>query len=192
MTIFDLLFIVVFFATVITLAVAAVAAVRGRGRQAVAILRNWAIFAAVYFAILMIVSLATPQRVLSIGDDQCSDDWCIAVASAERTPGNAVVSYAVTLRVSSRARRVAQRERGVSVYLVDDRGRHYDPAPAPSEAPFDVMLQPGESVTTTRRFELPADARDVGLAFARGSFPGFLIIGNEGNLFHKKTVVRLD
>lgn len=192
MTIFDLVFIAVFFATVVTLAMAAFAAVRGRRARALATLRGFGVFAVVYLGIVILVSLTTPRRVLNVGDDQCSDDWCIAVADVKRTPANAVVSYAVTLRVSSRARRVAQSEGGVSVYLIDDRGRRYDPVPDAAAVALSVMLQPRESVSTTRVFELPTDAHDAGLVVGRGAFPGCIIIGDDQSLFHKRTIVRLD
>ena len=76
---------------------------------------------------------------------------------------------------------------------MDDRSRCYDPVPDPTAVPFDVLLQPREAVTVTRVFELPADAHDPVLVMSHGDgFPGCLIIGDSGSLFHKRTVVRLE
>ena len=59
--------------------------------------------------------------------------------------------------MSSQARRVAQRNNnGLLVFLTDDRGMRYPRLPAPDAPAFNVLLQPGESVTTVRRFQGPA------------------------------------
>jgi hypothetical protein len=162
-------------------------------RQAIAILRLLGILVGVYLGIVILVSLASPRRVLSIGDDQCWDDWCIAVIKVRRKPVEDCQEYEVPLRLSSRARRRAQRERGVQVYLMDDRGRCYDAVHDADAVPFDVLLQPQEKVNTKRVFNLPADARDSVLVVSHeGWFPGLFIIGDSESLFHKRTVVRLE
>ncbi len=193
MRLFDLLFLALFVTGVGLLVASAVAAVRGRGRAARTLLRRLGLAAIAYLGIVVIVSLASPRRIVHVGDDQCSDDWCIAVTNVRRTPVAAGVSYELTFRLSSRARRVAQRERGVRVYLRDERGRRYDPDAA-ADVPFDVRLDPGQQVTTTRVFTVPADVPAVGLIVALGGglpFPGCCIIGDEGSLLHKRTEVRL-
>jgi hypothetical protein len=193
MTIFDLLFIVVFFSGVAVLVLVSLSALRGRRRQAVALLRRLGIFAGIYLATVILVSFVSPQRVLRIGDDQCWDDWCLTVTNVQRTPTENAIRYIVTIRISSRARRVAQRGRGTHVYLMDDRGRRYDPVPDPDAVPFDILLQPQEAMITTRVFELPADAHDPVFVGTHGEgFPGWFIIGDSGSLFHKKTVVLLE
>jgi hypothetical protein len=193
MTVFDLLFLAVFFGTVGMLVVAGLAALRRRRARALAILRWLGLQVGVYLGILIIVSLVTPRRVLNVGDEQCSDDWCIAVTDVRRQPAEVAQSYAVTLRILSRARRRAQRERGVRVYLMDNRGCCYDPVPDPASIPFDVLLQPQEAVNITRVFHLPADAQEPVLVVAReGWTPGLFVIGDSGSLFHKQTVVRLE
>ncbi|HZV06683.1 MAG TPA: hypothetical protein VE999_16500 [Gemmataceae bacterium] len=193
MTIFDLLFIVVFFAVIVMLVLAGVAALRGRRARAIAISRWLGIVAGLYLGIVILVSLISPRRELQVGDDQCWDDWCLTVTNVRRTPAENAIRYMVTIRISSCARRVAQRGRGTQVYLVDDRGRRYDPVPDPDAVPFDILLQPQEAVSTTRAFEIPADAHDPVLIATHGEgFPGWFIIGDTGSLFHKKTVVLLE
>jgi len=192
-TIFDLLFIIAFLTAVVLLVLSAIAAIRKRRARAVALLRNFGIFVAVYFGIVILVSVLSPRRVLHVGDDQCSDDWCIAVADVQREPSDAGVTYVVIFRVSSRARGRPQREGGVQVYVMDDRGRCYDPVPDTAASPFDVLLQPRESVQIRRAFELPADAQAPVLVVSHGGgFPGCCIIGDSESLFHKRTVVQLD
>lgn len=189
--IFDLLFIAAFFASIVTLVIAAAAAVRGQRERAMSILRRYAISAAAYFGMGAIVSLLSPRHVLNVGDRECNDDWCIAVEHVSRTPAPSAVYYRVTLQLSSRARRVAQRENGVTVYLTGDRGARYDPVPDSSAIPFNVLLQPQDSVAITRAFQIPPDARDVDLVVDHDSRYniGWFIVGEAP--LHKPTLVRL-
>jgi hypothetical protein len=193
MTLFDLFFIAVFFAAVGMLVLAGVAVLRGRRAAAIATLRRLGVFVGVYLGIVILVSLASPGRVLNVGDDQCWDDWCLTVTDVRRTPTENAIKLLVTFRVSSRARRVSQRGRGTQVYVMDGQGRRSDPVPDPDAIPFDVLLQPQEARITTREFDLPADAQDPVLIATHGEgFPGWFIIGDAASLFHKKTVVRLE
>lgn len=191
-SIFDLLFIVVFLATVATLLSAAFLANRGQAARALVVLRRYCICAGAYLGIVVLTSVFWPGTVLQVGDPRCFDDWCIAVENASRQPAGGRVSYAVTLRLSSRARRVSQRENGVVVYLTDNRGRRYDPAQNQSDVPLSVQLGPQESITATRVFEVPADTHEFGLVIAHeGGFPiGWFIVGYE-TWFHKPAIVRL-
>jgi hypothetical protein len=131
--------------------------------------------------------------VLEVGDRRCFDDWCIAVENASRQEAQGGVTYLVTLRLSSSARRVTQRENNVVVYVADRLGRRYDPAPDPSAVAMNVQLGPQESVTATRSFRVPAEARELGMVIDHeGGFPiGWFILGDE-TWFHKPTIVRLN
>jgi hypothetical protein len=193
MTIFDLLFIALFLTAIGTLIVAAVSVFRGRRARALVILRRLALCAVAYIGIVYVATAFSKQVVLRVGDPQCSDDWCIAVAGVKRESKDAVTVYDLTLRIFSRARRRAQRENiATDVYLVDSHWRRYDPTPTGSEIPLNTLLQPGETVTTGRIFKLPADAHEIGLLVGhRVVRPICLIIGECG-AFHKGTMVRID
>jgi hypothetical protein len=192
-TIFDLLFLVLFLAAIVTLIAAGLLALRGRWGRAARIARNLVICAAAYIAAVYLATALSPPKVLRVGDSQCSDDWCIAVDSVQRTAHGSRADYNVTLRIFSRARRRPQRENAATdVYLVDAQWRRYDPRPDPSAVPLNTLLQPGEAVATRRSFELPVDARGVGLMVGRNSgFPFCMIVG-ECEAFHKGTVFRFD
>jgi hypothetical protein len=196
MNIFDLIFIALFLSAVASLMAAGGAAARGKRASALHILRTLGVCAAVYFGIVCIVSAATPRKVLSPGDPQCFDDWCISVEGAQRINESSAISYDVTLRISSRAKRISQRENNVVVYLKDDRWRRFDPIPQNSEIPINTLLGPGESVIAHRIFRLPADARGVGAVVTHKDgflsiFPGFLVI-TENDWLHKPTVTHID
>jgi hypothetical protein len=193
-TIFDLVFIVVFLMSVVVAAIVAIRLLRGRRREAVGLLRLGAIGLAGYLAVVVIVSLVSPRRVVALGENRCSDDWCIAVAEVvqESLPGDS--AYRVTFRLSSRARGMPQRETGIAVYLVDEAGHRFNPDAEPSSPPFDVRLQPGEAVVTSRRFHVSGQKGSLGVIVAHeGSFgfPGCFIIGDEGSLLHKRSIVRV-
>ena len=193
MSIFDLLFAVLFLAGATTLAMAGIAALRGRRSRAAVLLRRLGIGAALYLGAVILVSLLTPQRYVPRGQDQCSDDWCIAVEAITRDTVPEGARYEVTFRLSSRAGRITQRERFVVAYLRDAAGRRHDPMRDAGAVPFDTLLGPGEKVTATRRFLLADPEEIMGVVIAReggGRFPGCCIIGDEGSLVHRRTIVR--
>jgi hypothetical protein len=107
MTLYDLLFIALFLTALGTLIVAATSAFRGRRARALRTLRTLALGTVIYLGIVYIATALSKQVVLRVGDPECSDDWCITVERVERTPKNAVMVYNVTLRIFSRALRVA-------------------------------------------------------------------------------------
>jgi hypothetical protein len=193
MAIFDLVFLVVLLCVLLALGAAAYAAVRRRFGRALALLRGVGICAVLYVAIVAVVSLIAPARVLHVGETHCFDDWCIAVAKVHEVPRQYGTASAVDIVLSSRMRRRPQREYDLVVALVDQSGREYAPTPGQSGTPFDVVLQPEQSITTTRVFELPPNARAAGLVMHHaGLRPELLIIGNDESLFHKKMIVRFD
>jgi hypothetical protein len=191
-TLFDLLFIAVFLSTILTLLAAISSAARGRRKQALHILKTLCIGLALYMGAVVLTSIVLPRRVLNVGDPVCYDDWCISVEDVSKQPARES-SYAITLRLSSRARRRSQREIGIVVYLTNDRGQRFDPISENAVIPFNVMLQPQESVTTTRVFEVPADAHIAGLVITHegSAVPiSWFIIGYPA-WFRKPAMVRL-
>jgi hypothetical protein len=194
MTIFDLLFIVVVLASVAALAAVIASALRGRLSQAIKLLTLYGVCLAFYLGVIIVTSLASPQRMLALGENRCYDDWCIAVDDIARSESPTQVVYTVTLRVSSQAKRVSQRENGVVVYMMDEKGRRFESAADPSAAPLNILLQPGQSVTTPRTFRVSGTSGQPVLIVGHqglSSLPGMFIIGDDGSLFHKPTAVRL-
>ncbi len=193
MNIFEPLFLLLVVTTVVTLITAGAIALGGRSSRAGKILKRLGLGAAVYVVVVIAVSIFNPRRTYHIGDTQCFDDWCLTVAEAQHSGIPSGTRYDVALRLSNRAKRVPMGERGTVVYLSDQQGRRYDPLPDPTAVALDTVMQPGESVVAHRRFELPQDAREVGLIYTHeGGVPiGWFIIG-EGGWFQKPSIVRLD
>ena len=192
MGLFDLLFIVLFLATLVALCTAALFAIRGKQARALRILARLGYFVAAYLTIVILVSLVTPRRTLKIGDRQCFDDWCVAVEDVSRTPTQDGILYSIALRLSSRARRVAQRENNLSVYMTDDRDRRYEARADPSAIPFNILLKPQQSAAVHREFAIPTDLKPAGLVITHeGGFPiGWFIIGYD-TWFRKPPILPL-
>jgi len=192
-TLFDLVFIVVVLTTLVSLGSTAVSALRGRREHALRRLRRLALGLAAYMVVVTLVSLLADRRVLGLGEEQCSDDWCVAVVSAMVEPSGPDTRLEVGFRLSSHALGVSQRERFVVAYVLDSEGHRFDADPAPADVPFDTLLAPGGSVGASRNFLVPSEAHDLGVVVAREgdyAFPRCCIIGQ--GPFHKYPIVPLD
>lgn len=195
MTLFDLLFILVFLTSVIGLLGIGIAAVRGRRQTVRVIGRRLGVGLGAYFVVIMLVGIASPKQFVALGTNQCSDDWCIAADSVHRDAAGDTIVYTIDFRLSSRARGVAQRERSVVAFLIAADGRRFDALRDSASVPFDTLLQPAEAIRATRRFRVPRSASDVGLVIAREGgawFPRCCIIGDANNFMHRRPVVRLE
>ena len=189
MTIFDLLFLVLLPVLAVWLARAFYLTARNEWPKARRAWLGLGAMAAVYLSIVVAASLAGPRKRLRMGEDQCFDDWCLGVVRTVRASGG---RYTVTLRVSSRAKRVRQREWDAGVRLVDGQGRRYAASAAEVGArPLSDELGPGESFETTRTFDVPGEPEGLALEATHGPWPGLFIIGGEGSLFHRDTVTDL-
>jgi hypothetical protein len=131
----------------------------------------------------------------ALNEPQCSDDWCIAAVRTDQLASNGTNTIRVAYALSSRAGRIWQRELHVASYLVDDKGRRYDPIHGTDDGPFDTLLGPSQSIPATRRFAVPSDANVVGVVVTRdgaGRFPACCIIGDNGSFLHRPAMVRFD
>jgi len=193
MTIFDLLFILIFLATVVALSSAIFQAIRGQRRKSLRVLSVSAVSAAIYFAICCASSILTPRCELRIGQSQCFDDWCVELDAINKIASNSAITYQTTIRIFSQAKRISQRENGIAFYLEDDLGHRYSALPDPSATPSNVLLQPNESVTLTRNFQLSSTAHAEGfVATHEGGFPiQWFIIGEGQSLFHREPITCL-
>ncbi len=194
MTIFDLIFLAAVLISLITLATAAVSALRGRGKKSLRILRIYGLCVVVYFLVALAVDFFRAQRVIAVGEPFCLDDWCLQVENVNHTSNGSHKSYHLDLRVFSTARRISQRAKGAWIYLIDEHGRRYSPDSDPSAIPLDVQLGPQQSLTSSCVFTVPADVQKLGLITGHGGpycGMGILIIGEGGCLFNKPTMIRI-
>ncbi len=208
MTIFDVLFLVSVLGCVLALVAALVALVFHRRLAARRLALTLGSYLLLYALTLASVGALSPQQTMVIGQTRCFDDWCIAVAHAvQRSSLDASPTLApngrftiVTVRVSSRAKRISQRELDTQLYLVDGAGRRYDVAAAAQRAldaagqggqPLTTELAPGASFTHTVAFDTPIGASRLALIVTHSAFPGALIIGSDQSPFHRPTLMLL-
>jgi hypothetical protein len=191
-TIFDLLFLVGAGSLVVVLLRIVYQLLRRRNVAVLALCRRTAAVVVTYVMVIIVTSIVTPRRIVPVGTEQCFDDWCITVAGAAHRGGGAADTLVVTLRLSSQARGIAQGERDVRVYLVDEAGRRYQPIPTPDMTPLSARIPPLGALTTTRRFIMDASAPHPMLVVAHDPFPHCCIIADGESLFHRRTVVPLN
>jgi hypothetical protein len=84
-------------------------------------------------------------------------------------------------------------ERGTVAYLVDTLGRRYEAHAGAGTVPFDTILQPGTSIISNVRFDVPSAVGTLGLVYTHAhGFPiGWLII-SEGGWFAQPAIMRLE
>jgi hypothetical protein len=179
----ELLLLALILANALALACAvwALATDRRFGRErSLGILRAMGIADALYLALLVLTGFQRPEPIPAprIGHPLCLGHRCITVEEVTNTHTASATTYAVTLRLTNSSR-YAARDSLQGVYLVDDRGRRYPPAPDASARSLTAELEPGEAATTRRMFALPPDARATGFVVQRGGGPPLrcLIIG---------------
>jgi len=193
MNLFDLLFLVLFCAALATLLFALRCAVYRQFDRARRLLARLFIGFATYMALVILVSLLLPRRVVRLAEPQCFDDWCISVDSFQQAFKGTRVVYTLNLRLSSHAQRVSQRENNIALYLTDDRGHRYDSLPESSDVPFNILLPPQQSLLITRSFIVPADAFRVSAVITHeGGFPIAWFILGYNTWFRKPPIIPLN
>jgi hypothetical protein len=150
-----------------------------------------------YFAALVITSLTSQSAALPLNQNKCFDEWCAAITNivpARAADGNQ--DYVVTVRISNTGRGRAQRPDTPRVYLVDAGQTAYDVSPAAQSAfqsrngpqpALNQLIQAGTSFTTSMVFRLPAQAK-ANVVITEGGWPTYLIIGDEGSLWHRQSL----
>jgi hypothetical protein len=205
MNVFDVLLIFSVLAVLLVMLVSLFAIVTRRWALLKRLSQGVLIYASIYGLVLIGVSLLSPQQVLAMHQRRCFDDWCVSVERVERQPAIGEVKaqgtfYLVMIQVTSRAKRVSQREQIAAVYLLDEHGMRYDLSAEGQQAldaagrggqPLDSLVEAGGSFTYSAVFDLPSTAAQPGLVISHGAFPGVIIIGDDQSFLHKPTVVQL-
>jgi hypothetical protein len=188
----SILLLVGLLASVVTLVTVVVLCFRAQFRRAARVVFRWAACAAAYAATLLLTAMLPNTSALKTGVPYCDDDLCMTVQSVSGTPEPAGVVYRFAIRLFSRAYQRTRSAKGATAYLVDQRNRHFLPLYDPSAIPFDMAIEPGQSISTSLTFNVPADAR--ALVFAVGmdriQYASF-IIGNGDLLRHPRLKLRI-
>jgi hypothetical protein len=154
----------------------------------------------VYVAVLVGVSMAQPQRVVAMGQEQCFREMCFGVMGVDEVAqfvGRGEVKddsrlVRVTVRVRNTGRGRAQSEALIRAYLVDGQGRRWTGSSGVSGNQLTGRVAAGGEMISTPMFKVPADATGLQLVFTHGRWqPGVLVIGDSDSLGHRRTVVEL-
>ena len=203
MTLSELIFILLFLGSLISLLLSPF--LRGTGafrKILVALVFVWG----VYFAILAVTDVLRVQEVFNVGEDQCFDEICFAVSDVQTLPEQAFIPasnsasrlYIVKIRVTSHSRGRAQAEGGLRGRLFD--GAVYINVSETAQKAYDAQhgesprltqrIAPGESVLSVLVFEVPQTMMQPELILDHGFTPGYFVIG-ESPFFHKPDIHEL-
>jgi hypothetical protein len=166
----------------------------GKFRQAVKTLLASMALVAVYTLAVIAVSLMTPQKIVQVGESYCEDLWCIGIDGVSPKPLGQEIVYKVDVHIFSDAHRVPTSATGVSLYLMDERGRRFPLVYDLSAIPFDTTLYPGQSIKTSLTFITTPDAQQLFLTGDTPREPPFwvrLYFGSDDSLLHKRTLLRV-
>jgi hypothetical protein len=202
MTLYELLFILLFLGSLFSLLLSAFLIRRAASRRILLALASvWA----VYLAILAVTDLLSAQKVYQAGQEQCFDEMCFAVADAQAMPAPAsnpsatpTRLYVVKVRVTSHSRGRAQSEGGLRGRLY--QGNTYINVSQAAQQAYDAQygvsptltqtIAPGESVLAVLVFEVPPQFAAPALTLDHGFTPGYFVIG-ESPFFHKPDIHQL-
>lgn len=200
MTLYELLFILLFLGSVAGLLFSAFIGRKGGSRK---ILITLASVWIVYLVILGVTDIFHSQKIFRQGEEQCFDEMCFAVADAQTMPTQAggpsatagSTLYIVKIRGTSHSLGRAQAEGGLRGRLYDS-GTFINVSPAAQKA-FDAQhgqspmltqrIAPGESILSVLVFEVPQGMMHPSLTLDHGFTPGYFVIG-ESPFFHKPDI----
>ncbi len=194
------LFLATVLAVVALLGITVARLARRQWRRAGRVLGMLALLVAGYLALVAAVSLARPRRERARGAPVCFDDWCVATTGAALGPrptGCPARSpvWLIGLEVSSRAKRVTQRELAAVAEAEDGAGRRFMPCgpaiPERGRVPgLRDPVAPGDSFSLTLPFALPPGDTPAGVVVRHPYTPGAVIVGDDEALFHSPTLLR--
>jgi hypothetical protein len=198
MTLYELVFILLFLGSVISLLLSAFLWRRRASRK---ILVGLASVWSVYLAILAVTDVLSSEKVFKVGEDECFDEMCFAVAGVQILPEQALnpaSTNVVTIRVVSHSRGRAQAEGGLRGRLYD--GDTYINVSEAAQKAYDARngespsltqtIAPGESIHSVLVFEVPQSITHPALTLDHGFTPGYFVIG-ESPFFHKPNIHQL-
>ncbi len=192
-----------------------------RWRLAMGIALGLAVVGALYFAVLVAVSLASQEESLALEDRKyfcevdCHEAYSLVSVRTAKTvgapPHPAVARgtfYIVRVRVWFDPATIGTRRGNGpltpnlhTAEVVDDSGSRYLISSAGQQAlesaqgpaiEFTRRITPGESYETERVFDLPEGIKNPRLLISTPEWVTRLLIGHENSFFHKKTTFRLE
>lgn len=198
-SIYDLLFVVLFLATVAAIVYIMVLAAIKRPTAAWKLLLGVGAVWCIYLVVLAATDLAAQQLVIPAGKDRCFDEMCFAVVDLQILPAPRPDHrvYVVTLRATSHSLGRTQAEGGLRARIYADKKYFNVSEPLQNDyelkhgrtAELTRRLAPGESVNSVLVFDVPEHATKPGLTLDHGFTPGYFVIG-ESPFFHEPDILQ--
>lgn len=148
--------------------------------------------AAGYFSSVAVLSLLTPQMVVSVGDSYCWDLWCVGIEKVSAAPRDGSVLYTANIALFADSPGVQLVSSGGArqfFYVLDERGRRF---PVLGGSVAAVTVKPGETLKSSFTFLVPANAGRLYLTGDVSAPPWVrLYFGSDLNPFHRRTLLRV-
>ena len=181
-----------------------------KGRRAKIFLPMILMIGFAYFAVMLIFSLLSHDKLLARGEEKhfceldCHLAYSIINTAQSKTigdnPGPATAQGQFTIvTIQTRFDETtisSQRGNGLlypnsrALTLIDERGNRYGPA-AQRGTPLTAPLRPAASYTTEVAFDLPENVRAAALFINEDGWETHLIVGHENSPLHGKTSFQL-
>jgi len=181
-----------------------------KGRRAKIFLPMILMIGFAYFAVMLIFSLLSHDKLLARGEEKhfceldCHLAYSITKTQQAKTIGDTTnqstaqgLFTIVTIQTRFDETTISPRRGNGLFYpnsraltLVDERGNRYA-AVAQSGMPLTTPLRPGETYTTEVAFDLPSDTKNATLLLNESDWITHLVIGHENSPLHKKTSFQL-
>jgi hypothetical protein len=206
MTLYELIFILLFLGSVVCLLLCAFSWLVRRKAASRKLFIALAAVWGVYLVLLAVTDVFSVQKVFKVGEDQCFDEMCFAVADVQTIPAQTFDSsaapgsglYIVKVRVTSHSRGRSQAEGGLRWRIVDDK--NYIDVSETAQKSYEAQhgaspklsgtIAPGESILSVLVFEVPHGITHPALTLDHGFTPGYFVIG-ESPFFHKPDIHQL-
>jgi len=196
MTLYELVFILLFLSSVVVVIGIVILVTFRRRSVAWKILLGTGTVWCVYFVFLAAFDLMAKPLIIAPGQDRCFDEMCFAVVGAQMSTSPLAKSaerklYIVTVRVTSHSQGRTQGEGGIRARLCD-HGQYFAVAKQAQTAyerehgtspMLSQRLAPGESIKSVVVFDVPQSISHPSLTLDHGFTPGYFIIG-ESPFFH--------
>ena len=203
MTMFDLLFILLFLSSVlVVIGVLVLIATRRRSAAWKTLLGAGAVWC-VYLVLLAASDVMARPLIVAPSHDQCFDEMCFTVVGAQTAPTPMAKSdghktLIITVRVRSQSLGRVQSEGGIRARLYD-HGQYFAIS-TQAQSAYELehgksplltqRLTPGESIQSVLVFDVPPNIARLSLTLDHGFTPGYFIIG-ESPFFHGPDLLTL-
>ena len=200
MTLYELIFILLFLGSVVSLVIGALLRRRAPLKKAlVALAWVWGI----YLVTLALTDIFSSQKVFKVGEEQCFDEMCFSVVDTRTMPARtldpsataASILYVVRIRGTSHSRGRAQAEGGLRGRMYSDNA--YIDVSEPVQRAYDAQhghspkltakIAPGQSIQAVLVFETPRGIARPAIALDHGFTPGYFVIG-ESPFLHEPDI----